>query len=88
MSYKQNRLKSRTRFRVDEGEYRMFFSHYDDDGTRRTIAPPLPNCRDQRVWVGVDGEEIGRYDMHELSSGMRQMIEAFNNDLPQLDARW
>lgn len=60
------------RMSLIEGEYRNFLNYYIK-GRQYTFGWPTPSCRDQRVWVGIDEEEIERISESEakrrISSG-------------------
>lgn len=74
MSYYKRKLKSRPVLRVDEGEYRTFVTRYVN-GRRETLGIPKENCRDQRIWAGVDYKEIGRCTYNQLSYSERRLLE-------------
>jgi hypothetical protein len=47
-----------------EGEYRYFINYYHL-GQQFSLGFPKSFCRDQRVWVGIDEEEIERISVDE-----------------------
>jgi hypothetical protein len=76
---------SRTSKRMSliEGEYRNFVNYYIN-GTQYTFGWPSADCKDQRVWVGIDEEEIERIsqsEAHRRTRGGRSIETTFNRGL-------
>ena len=71
------------RMSLIEGEYRNFVNHYIN-GTQYTFGWPTPDCKDQRVWVGIDEEEIERIsksEAHRRTRGGRSINTTVNRCL-------
>jgi len=59
------------RLSLIDGQYRTFENHYVN-GVQYTFGFPKYECKDRRVWVGIDKMEIERISMSEANRRIKQ----------------
>lgn len=79
-NYNPSSRKPKKRISLIEGEYRNFINYYIN-GQQYTFGWPTNDCRDKRVWVGIDEEEIERISESEAHRRIQtnRLIETGSN---------
>ncbi len=89
--YHHTPLRSQKVMDIFDGSYRVFINFYSQ-GQQVTLGYPKPNCSDTRIWLAVDGEEVGRISASEaknyLESGMGYTLKSILPDLFSLNTSY